>query len=50
MSDSEILKQVQTLAFSGEYDKAIELTNLISNKQVAIKAHLLVIELEKSSK
>ena len=43
-NDSILLKLCQKSMNDGDYDKAIEYTNQMTNKTVAIKAHLLVIE------
>jgi cytochrome c-type biogenesis protein CcmH/NrfG len=45
-NDSQLLAFCQKAMMQGNYDKAIEYTNQMANRTVAIKAHLLVIEHE----
>lgn len=50
MKDTDILKEVQRLAFAKKFDEAIALTNTMQDKAAGIKAHLLVIELEQATR
>jgi hypothetical protein len=50
MTDKELLSLSYKAMVSCNYEKAIEYTNLMKNKQIAIKAHLLIIEHELSNK
>ncbi|MFM7468507.1 MAG: hypothetical protein ACKO37_03280 [Vampirovibrionales bacterium] len=43
-NDANLLKLCQKSMKDGDYDAAIEYTNQMTNKTIAIKAHLLVIE------
>lgn len=45
---STIVTRVKNLCFEMKHSEAIALTNHIENKHIAIKAHLLCIEHEKS--
>lgn len=48
--DMALLRQAKQAMLCGMYDKAIELTNLMQCKPIAIKAHLLIIEHEQATK
>jgi cytochrome c-type biogenesis protein CcmH/NrfG len=45
-NDSQLLAFCQKAMMQGNYDEAIKYTNQMTNRTVAIKAHLLVIEHE----
>lgn len=49
MKDKELLQKAKEAMKAGLYDKAIEATNAMQNKIIALKAHLLIIEHELSS-
>jgi len=44
MSDKELLQKAKEAMIAKEYDEAIELTNAMQNKAIAVKAHQLIIE------
>jgi hypothetical protein len=45
-NDSQLLASCQKAMVQGNYDEAIKYTNQMTNRTVAFKAHLLVIEHE----
>ena len=50
MSDVELLDSIWRCCCNHTYDSAIGYTNLMQNKIIALKAHLLVLEHEQAYK
>lgn len=49
-TDAELLDDIQRCCKNGTYDAAIGYTNLMHNKIIALKAHLLILEHEQAYK
>lgn len=45
-----IITEVMRLCQRGEYDQAIQLTNKIPNRRIALEAHLLCLEHEEANR
>jgi hypothetical protein len=50
MNDQQLLNKAFEAMKDGCYDEAIRYTNMMGFKQIAIKAHLLIIEHEQAIK
>ena len=50
LQQSQIIPEIMKLCRAGKYDEAIQLTNKIERKDIAVKAHLLCMEHEQRSR
>lgn len=48
MDQIELIPEIKRLCRAREYDRAIELTNEIENEEIAVRAHVLCIQHERS--